>query len=411
MADSTADQIATLGKWVETQSLGDTHDGDSTANLVAGLGREIGDISVSVSRAGAGTYKETLEKSGVQMPNRRTPYEVWADKQKAPAKKPPARLKNKDVNSLVSKLHSSNKKKEQTIMSQSNANLAYELQHLAFRPELNKKSREESKTVKPLLERQQGMMDKREADLRKQRQQSRNREMEECTFSPNLMGIKKGEKYLKRSGKAVARSTDDILQWEKDKETRRLQRKQIVEEMEEAELSFAPHLNRRSLQLTEKLKKEGKYQVDPATRQTINSPRRFADSAGSTLEEKQKAGHEEETFKPQINNRSVSSDGRSVHRRLYEEACKKRVIQHNEQLELKKTLLKSVPQKAWENDKMVHGGASPWVVKSRQTDSMAKNRSFSQDTFIDDTGEPPINVLEYNQKYNFILEKIRFGGT
>ena len=87
MADSTADQIATLGKWVETQSLGDTHDGDSTANLVAGLGREIGDISVSVSRAGAGTYKETLEKSGVQMPNRRTPYEVWADKQKAPAKK------------------------------------------------------------------------------------------------------------------------------------------------------------------------------------------------------------------------------------------------------------------------------------------------------------------------------------
>lgn len=100
-----------------------------------------------------------------------------------------------------------------------------------------------------------------------------------------------------------------------------------------------------------------------------------------------------------------------MHRRLYEEACKKHVIQHNEQLELKKTLLKSVPQKAWENEKMVHGGASPWVVKSRQNDSMAKNRSFSQDTFIDDTGEPPINVLEYNQKYNFILEKIRFGGT
>lgn len=73
--------------------------------------------------------------------------------------------------------------------------------------------------------------------------------------------------------------------------------------MEEAELSFAPHLNRRSLQLTEKLKKEGKYQVDPTTRQTINSPRRFADSAGSTIEEKQKAGHEEETFRPQINNR------------------------------------------------------------------------------------------------------------
>ena len=57
--------------------------------------------------------------------------------------------------------------------------------------------------------------------------------MEECTFSPKLYGKSRGEKYLKKSGKDGPRSTDDILQWEKDKETRRLQRKQIVEEMEE----------------------------------------------------------------------------------------------------------------------------------------------------------------------------------
>ena len=63
--------------------------------------------------------------------------------------------------SLVSKLHSSNKKKEQTLMAQSNANLAEELQHLRFQPELNKKSQEQAKGVNPLLERQAGMMEKK----------------------------------------------------------------------------------------------------------------------------------------------------------------------------------------------------------------------------------------------------------
>ena len=62
-------------------------------------------------------------------------------------------------------MHSSNKKKEQTLMAQSNANLAAELQHLQFAPELNKKSREEAKSVKPLLERQTGMMEKKVSTL------------------------------------------------------------------------------------------------------------------------------------------------------------------------------------------------------------------------------------------------------
>ena len=116
-----------------------------------------------------------------------------------------------------------------------------------------------------------------------------------------------------------------------------------------------------------------------------------------------------QTFKPQINERSVSSDGRSVHRRLYEDAVKSHVTKHNKQLEYKERSLKGVPSKAWETEKMVHGGPSPWVLKMRAQENKG-NRSFSQDTFIDDSGEPPINVLEYHPKYNFILEKIRFGG-
>ena len=46
--------------------------------------------------------------------------------------------------------------------------------------------------------------------------------------------------------------------------------------------------------LTDKLKKEGKYDIDPVTKQTINSPRKFASTMGNTLEERRLAGHEEE---------------------------------------------------------------------------------------------------------------------
>ena len=46
--------------------------------------------------------------------------------------------------------------------------------------------------------------------------------------------------------------------------------------------------------LTDKLKKEGKYDIDPVTKQTINSPRKFASKMNASFEEKRLAGHEEE---------------------------------------------------------------------------------------------------------------------
>jgi len=297
-------------------------------------------------------------------------------------------------------------------MAQSNANLAAELQHLQFKPELNKKSRDETKDMKKLVERQDGMIQKKNAELQKQRDAARALEMAECTFKPKLAGAKKGTILLKRAGKSTqGKRADEMLNWEKDKETRRLQRKQIVEEMEEAELSFAPHLNRRSLMLTEKMRKEGKYTVDRATGQTASTPRKLVDKLGGELASTAKvAGHEEETFKPVINTRSAPRSGKNVHSRLYEKAVEQQVNKHNEQLEIKKKLLKEVPQKKWETEKMTSGGGpASWVQASKTFGGDCKNRSFSQDNMIDDSLDPPINVLEYDPKYNFILEKIRFG--
>jgi hypothetical protein len=263
--------------------------------------------------------------------------------------------------------------------------------------------------MKKLIERQDGMIQKKNAELQKQRDAARAQEMQECTFKPMLAGAKKGTILLKRAGKSTqGKRADEMLNWEKDKETRRLQRKQIVEEMEEAELSFAPHLNRRSLMLTEKMRKEGKYTVDRATGQTASTPRRHAGKlAGELAAKASVAGHEEETFTPVINTRSAPRSGQDVHSRLYEKAVEQNINKHNEQLDLRKRLLKEVPQKKWETERMQGSGPAAWVQSAR---SDVKNRSFSQDTMIDDSLDPPINVLEYDPKYNFILEKIRFSG-
>ena len=206
-----------------------------------------------------------------------------------------------------------------------------------------------------------------------------------------------------------------MMRWEKEKKTRRAQRQQIVEEMEERELSFTPHLNRRSLMLTDKMKRDGKLTFNKDSGQTETTPRAHTERLGLAMGAAE-PGHEEETFKPNISSRAASftpKGGKAVHTRLYDHAVNQQVTKHNEQLEMKKALLNGVPMAKWETERMeVGGGASKWVVDVKQAEGTMGNRerNKSRDGMIELGGEAPINVLEYNPKYNFILEKIRFGG-
>ena len=86
MAD-TEDLVAGLNKYVETQSLGDRTEGESTAQLVRNIGEQMGDVSIALGDGGGKGFKDSMIASRVQMPNRKTPYEVWAEKQKGPKKK------------------------------------------------------------------------------------------------------------------------------------------------------------------------------------------------------------------------------------------------------------------------------------------------------------------------------------
>ena len=310
-------------------------------------------------------------------------------------------------------------------MAQSNANLASELRHLRFRPQLNRKSKEETGDMKSLVERQQGMLQKRSSDLKKQRDERLKEESKDCTWTPVLPGAERGEKILQMAEKRLGEKAKGTLtstsqktranfrlNWEKEKEERRLKREQIINELEGAELSFVPHLNRRSLMLVKKMKDEERYIVDKETGQTIRTPRKHAQKMAKQLllnkMLEQMLGHEEETFHPAINSRTIASSGVKVHKRLYDSAVKKNIQKHNEQIDLRRKLLKELPEKAWEKEKIDDSGVASWMRKSmKPVDGEGKVRSFSTEDLVESEEKNFVNVLKYNTKFDFILEKIQ----
>jgi len=80
-----ADVLKKLSKMLETQSLGGMTDGESTQELLGKISAQMGDVSVMSGNDG--NFLRSMNTSTVQMPNRKTPYEVWSEKQKTPAKK------------------------------------------------------------------------------------------------------------------------------------------------------------------------------------------------------------------------------------------------------------------------------------------------------------------------------------
>lgn len=107
----------------------------------------------------------------------------------------------------------------------------------------------------------------------------------------------------------------DVLFWcaqEENKRIRAVQRKQIIQEMEDKELTFSPQINQKSIEI---------LQGDPTPRRALKK------SDFSKLKHHELPGHEEESFQPAINKRSQLATGAGVpvHDRLYGEAVTKLV--------------------------------------------------------------------------------------
>jgi len=247
------DILAKLSRVLETQSLGgETNDGNSTQEMIAKISAQIDDVSIA-NTSQVNFHEMAINRSSakVQLPNRKLPYEVWAEQNPVNQFiKTPVKMANREKDKLCERLHSTNKDKEAHNNAKSNANLADELRHLNFRPEMNRMSQQYNKgRENDLQTRQTGDLEKKKIELEKQRNALVEEEMKECSFTPTLgfaliSNLKSNDKKIKElleKRKKTAVSDDPNkkvnpaavanrqMLWEKEKETRRAQRKQVSE--------------------------------------------------------------------------------------------------------------------------------------------------------------------------------------
>lgn len=134
------------------------------------------------------------------------------------------------------------------MIQEQNHGLASELEGYTFQPRINRTSHELSATMKPLTQRVPEMLAEREKNLEAKRKESEHQEMAECSFQPKRYGAKTSDYYLKRMGREKA-TPEDFYKFEEEKERRNEVRKQILNELEERELTFRPQLSEKSKKL------------------------------------------------------------------------------------------------------------------------------------------------------------------
>lgn len=154
------------------------------------------------------------------------------------------------------------------MIKEQNQGLAAELEGFSFRPRINKTSMELSSTMKSLTSRIKEMQEEREKEMESKRKLSERQEVAECSFTPKRNGAKTSDMYLRKLGREKLRP-EDLIRYEQERERRNEIRRQIVEEVEDKELTFKPQLGERSLKLQEKLVQKGVIEVDPLTRTSV----------------------------------------------------------------------------------------------------------------------------------------------
>ena len=120
-----------------------------------------------------------------------------------------------------------------------------------------------------MVERMTAALVEKEKRLKDEKRKKEEIEVAELMKHPPTPGKQMSDRIL-RQGKKAPRKVDDILQYGEETKLRRLQRKQIMEEMENRELTFTPQLNRASLQLQERKRRTGDQAFDEKTGQTTS---------------------------------------------------------------------------------------------------------------------------------------------
>ena len=239
---------------------------------------------------------------GIVLPDRPTNFEVWQARQKMsePITRPSSQIKlsTHQLDRMISKMHRVNRNKQDEVVRVQNEGLREELGGYKFKPEINERSNEIAKKngFKNLHERlkltssysnpvdksipssipRKDKSDFLIPDIVAEKFKWRERKLldqqravdEQCKFKPDRQGAKVSDMYLKKMGRSAKARPEDFFNYQREKERRNLQRKQIVDEIEDRHLVFTPALPQSTIKMHKNMSLNNSLEFDPVTRTT-----------------------------------------------------------------------------------------------------------------------------------------------
>lgn len=228
----------------------------------------------------------------VTLPDRPTSFEVWQARQelsKPITKAATVKLSTSKIDQLISKMHRKNRSKQDEVVRVQNEGLREELGGYKFKPEINDLSKKIAKdnqlqnlhsrlnvTVSysgPSIRRADKtsitipeMVARKLLDREKKVEEQQRKIDEQCSFKPERQGAKVSDKYLQRMGRSAKARPEDFFNYQREKERRNEQRKQIIDEIESKHLVFTPTLPQSTYKMHESLSLNKSLEYDPVTR-------------------------------------------------------------------------------------------------------------------------------------------------
>lgn len=310
-------------------------------------------------------HREPRGAPHTELPHYPTPWELWKKAHESTERpRDPPVLSETEWEKLVERLNDSSKTRQISLMRKQHKHIATELAGLNFKPRINPLSRDMAAENLRLYEgdRLKHVVKSKAEKIAKARHQLQKAEIDKCTFQPNL--TKKAQRKK--------RDVEDLMLYGEIKKQRLHQRRQYIQDLQDRELTFKPHVNRKSEKLVAKMAREGRLRPTGGRRGYTGT--------------NEDPGHGEDTFAPKINKRSKSVQlNGQVYDRLYESA------------------FKTQQGKATLQNKYINDHVRGSVIVSPTKANRGSNSRHGNNN----SGK--INVVRYQPKHDFILR--RFGAT
>lgn len=245
-----------------------------------------------------------------------TPYDIW--KRARGGSPGPARtgkhLTEAQRDAVSRRLYEHQYTQEVARRTAQDRALQDELESLHFAPCINARSKKIAK-VRPLHERLGSVIEEKQRKLALERQRLEAVELEGCTGSPQINHSRRWTGKGAASHRRTASQTRSQLHTQRQAEGRVRERPEPS--AEEADMTFAPFLNRKSLRMAAKAGRQGRRR--PIAEQAAA----HADDRESARRKEEWAHGEQPTFQPRINEKSRriaakdAAESAPVHERLY----------------------------------------------------------------------------------------------